>query len=46
MQEVFDEHQLDIIQWWLFEDVEKKIYDNDEIIYINTIEDLYKYLNK
>ena len=36
----------DILEWWLFEDVEKKIYDSNgnEIADVTKLEDLYDYM--
>lgn len=44
----FSDIELDYIYWYLYEDVEKKIYDNDTksvIAELNTDEDLWDYLN-
>lgn len=34
----------DILDWWLYEDVEKVIYYNDEEISVRTLEELYDYI--
>lgn len=36
----------DILGWWLYEDVEKVIYDKDKEISVRTLEELYDYLIK
>lgn len=37
----------DLIYWWLFEDVEKKIYEDDKVVAtLYTIEDLYDYMKE
>ena len=38
--------KFDTISWWLWEDVEKVIYDNDKKIDVSTPQKLYKYLVK
>ena len=38
--------KFDIISWWLWEDVEKIIYDNNKKIDVSTPQKLYKYLVK
>lgn len=46
---IFTTEELDIIYWYLFEDVEKKIYDSithDVIIEFKSLEDVYDYLNQ
>jgi hypothetical protein len=35
---------VDTIEWWLFEDVEKKIYFDDTFVDVTKKEDLYDYL--
>lgn len=41
----FTEHGIDLITWWLFEDVDKIIYKDEEIIAeLHTVEDLYNYI--
>ena len=38
-------HVYDIISWWLYEDVEKTIYDQDGTTYdVSTTKGLYEYL--
>ena len=47
MSEIFNENQLEYIQWWLYEDVEKKLYDSKtkkETHDLTTVNDLYKYI--
>ena len=46
LAEFLNEEDIDIIYWWLFEDVDKIIYDGDEEINVEDIEDLYNYLCK
>ena len=37
----------DLIYWWLFEDVEKNIYEDDKVIAIlDTAENLYDYMKE
>lgn len=36
----------DILGWWLYEDVEKVIYDKDKEISVRTLEELYDYIIK
>lgn len=37
----------DLIYWWLFEDVEKKIYEDDKVVAtLDTAEDLYNYMKE
>lgn len=37
----------DLIYWWLFEDVEKKIYEDDKVVAtLKTAEDLYNYMKE
>jgi uncharacterized protein (DUF4213/DUF364 family) len=44
IEESFD--YLDIISWWLFEDVEKIIYINNVSISVKTLDELYDFLEK
>ena len=49
MSEVFNKKQIEIIEWWLYEDVKKYIYDSttNKILYdLTEIEDLYNYIKK
>lgn len=46
LAEFLNEEDIDIIYWWLFEDVDKIIYDEDKEINVEKIEDLYNYLCK
>lgn len=41
-----DYYQTDLISWWLYEDVEKVIYENNQEISLKNIEELYTYINK
>ena len=43
---VFNEKQLDLIDWWLYEDVEKVLFNKDETVFKNlsTASDLYDYI--
>ena len=34
----------DILSWWLWEDVDKVIYDGDNEISVQTLDELYDYL--
>jgi hypothetical protein len=34
----------DILSWWLYEDVDKIIYDADKEISVRTLEELYNYI--
>ena len=34
----------DWVEWWLYEDVEKVVYEGDKEIRLDTIDDLYNYL--
>lgn len=36
----------DILAWWLYEDVDKVIYDNEKEISVRTLEELYDYMIK
>lgn len=36
----------DLLVWWLYEDVDKVIYDGDKEISIRTLEEFYDYINK
>lgn len=37
----------DLIYWWLFEDVEKKIYEDDKVVAtLDTAENLYNYMKE
>ena len=45
---IFTEVELDLIFWYLYEDVEKKLYDSithNVIIEFKSLEDVYDYLN-
>jgi hypothetical protein len=46
INEVMDIKDTDLIDWWLYEDVEKIIYDNEEneIAHLRTAGDLYDYI--
>lgn len=46
MSSSFGEDGLDTILWWMFDSAEKKIYDNGDVINVEKIEDLYKYLSE
>lgn len=37
---------MDILAWWLYEDVDKVIYDNEKEISVRTLEELYDYIIK
>jgi hypothetical protein len=47
LEEIYNESQIDILEWWLYEDVEKHVLDekgkmtND----LTKIEDLFNYIN-
>lgn len=34
----------DLLMWWLYEDVEKVIYDGDKEISVRTLDELYDYI--
>lgn len=34
----------DLLSWWLYEDVEKVLYDNETEISVRTLEELYDYI--
>ena len=34
----------DLLSWWLYEDVDKVIYDNEKEISVRTLEELYDYI--
>ena len=36
----------DILGWWLYEDVDKVIYDEDKEISVRTLEELYDYMTE
>lgn len=36
----------DMLEWWLYEDIDKIIYKNDEPINVESIDDFYDYLIK
>lgn len=46
LTEFLNKEDVDTIYWWLFEDVDKIIYDEDKEINVEKIEDLYDYLCK
>lgn len=46
LEEIFTEEGFDLIFWWLYEDVEKVIYEGESEIQLKTEEDLYEYLIK
>lgn len=39
---------VDLIYWWIFEDVEKKIYDNDDEVIADLVDEetLYNYMKE
>ena len=47
-ESILTKEGVDLIDWWLYENVDKKIYDNEDsskiIADLNKIEDLYKYM--
>ena len=45
---ILNNNGVEVVYWWIFEDVEKVIYgDNDEVIAtLDTEEDLFNYLDK
>lgn len=44
---ITDEAGSDLIYWWLFEDVEKKIYEDDKVVAtLDTVENLYNYMKE
>jgi hypothetical protein len=36
----------DILDWWLYEDVDKVIYDRDEEISVRTLDELYNFMTR
>ena len=34
----------DFLSWWLYEDVDKVIYDDDKKISVKTLEELYNFI--
>lgn len=45
--EFLNEEGVDLVYWWLFEDVTKEIYKDDKVIAIlDTVEDLYNYMEE
>ena len=45
--EFLNEEGVDLIYWWLFEDVTKEIYKDDKVIAtLDTVEDLYNYMKE
>ena len=51
MRNEFGEDGLDFIIWWMYEDVDHKIYENEEIhgriiADLNNIDDLYDYISQ
>jgi hypothetical protein len=45
LEDVFND-KCNYIDWWLYEDVEKVIYENDKQIKVKTIRQLYDFLMK
>ena len=50
MKSEFGEEGLDLVSWWLYEDVDHVLYEDEseskEVIDLNNIDDLYDYLTK
>lgn len=47
LNEITGEAGGDLVYWWIFEDVEKKIYDDDKVVAtLDTAEDLYNYMKE
>jgi len=45
LNQITGESGVDLVYWWLFEDVDKDIYEDDKIIAnLEDIEDLYTYM--
>jgi len=46
LEEIFNELQVDIIEWWLYEDVEKHLFNEEGKMTddLTKIEDLYNYI--
>lgn len=46
MKEVFNEHQREMIDWWLYESVPKMLYFHDNTVALNVedMEDFIKYI--
>ena len=41
-----DEEVIDLINWWLYEDVDKVLHYKDKEISVKTIDALYNYINE
>lgn len=41
-----NEELIDLISWWLYEDVDKVLYYKDKEISVRTIDELYNYINE
>ena len=47
LRDVFGEDGADLVSWWMYEDVEKVIYENDGTeTDLENIDDLYSYLEE
>lgn len=47
INEITGEAGSDLIYWWLFENVEKAIYEDNKVIAtLDTVEDLYNYMKE
>ena len=46
INEIMEIKDEDLLSWWLYEDVEKIIYDEDKEISVRTLEELYDYIKK
>ena len=44
LEQILNEEGQDLVYWWLFEDVDKVITDNDNEINVEDIEEFTKYL--
>lgn len=41
-----DYYNTDLISWWLYEDVEKIVWEDDKEYHLDNLEQLYGYLNE
>ena len=48
LEEILNDEGQDLVYWWMFEDVEKVFYDDEDNIIANveSIEDFYNYLKE
>ena len=48
LEEILNDEGQDLVYWWLFEDVEKVFYDDEDKVIANVedLKDFYKYLKE